>query len=106
MGKIYDDGKKLNNVEVINALIAGLSENCKDIIASNIPTEVVSDNPRQTMVYAMIESYKDLPAQTEEDMKMKKYVLFLIDKYMKSKIMMDGENEAYQMLLTKITITN
>ncbi len=100
MGKIHDGETILNKIQVINALTAQLPDAHASIIACNLHTD---SDPRKTMVYAMIEAYKHLPTQTEEDTKIKKYALYLVDKYMKSPTVMDGETEAYQSLLERIT---
>lgn len=99
MGKIYDGENKLNVAQVCEKLGKEINAEQAKIMADRLST---NENPKVRFAHMVLDAYRYLPSTTEQDMLVKKYAKHLMEKYMKSSAVMDGEDKAFQSLIETI----
>lgn len=99
MGKIYEGENKLNVVQVCNKLGEVVNVEQAKIMASKLGAE---EDPKVRFAHMVLDAYRYLPSTTEQDMLVKKYAKHLMEKYMKSSAVVDGENKAFGSLIETI----
>lgn len=101
MGKVYDaNGTKLNNVQVTELLMNDMPLSHVGIIRQALDPDI--KNFRSRFAHAILDCYKDLPSETQEEENSKKYCRHLMEKYMKSTAPGDGEESVMQLLIDTI----
>lgn len=101
MSKIYENGIKLNNVQVTEVLMNEMPDSHREIFRKYLDGSI--NTFRKRFAHAVLDCYKILPTNNEAEEKSKKYAKFLMEKYMKSSTTADGEESAMQLLISDIT---
>lgn len=105
MAKIYDqNGMKLTNIQVTEVLMNEMPESHKEIVRECIAND--ERNYRKRFAHAVLDAYKLLPTTNDTEEKSKKYCKFLMEKFMKSTTVADGEESAMQLLVNSIVDNN
>lgn len=100
MARIYENGVKLNNMQVAEILMNEMPESHKNVICKYLSD--TNENAKRNFAHAILDCYKLLDTSTPEEEKSKKYCKFLLDKYMKSSVTMDGEDSVMLLLINDI----
>lgn len=100
MGKIYEGENKLNVLQVCDKLRNEINTEQAKVLADNIVMDGVSNKRR--FAHMVLDGYKQMPNTTEHDMMVKKLAKHLMEKYMKSTSVMEGEDTAFKLLIDDI----
>ena len=101
MGKIYEGDNKLNVVQVCGKLGEMLNAEQANVMAGKFSAETYGST-KARFAHMMLDAYRYLPGTTEQDMLVKKYAKHLMEKYMKSTAVMEGEDKAFGELINTI----
>ena len=102
MSKIYEGESKLSILQVCDKLRNEITAEQANVLvvrgdgASNII------NSKERFAHMVLDAYKHLPSTTDHDMMIKKLCKHLMEKYMKSTAVTEGEDSAYRLLLADI----
>ena len=102
MGRIYEGDTKLNVIQVCEKLSNNIEGRHANIIGKYLE---LPENPRtskKVFAHAVLDAYKEMPNETEADMEIKKLSKHLLDKYMKSLAVMEGESSIFYSLIKNI----
>lgn len=100
MGRIYEGETKLNVLQVCDKLRNEITPAQAKILASNIVMDGISN--KRKFAHMVLEAYRQMPNTTEHDMMIKKLAKHLMEKYMKSTSIMEGEDSAFKLLIDDI----
>lgn len=107
MGKIYEGENKLNILQVCDKLRNEINTNQARILSSHIPTyygegSELKFSAKTAFAHVVLSAYKDMPSETDHDMMIKKLAKHLMEKFMKSTSMVEGEESAFKLLIDDI----
>lgn len=98
MGKIYEGNVKLNTLQVCDKIRNVVTFDQAKQFNPSMPTGHIS-NYKKTFAHMVLDSYRFLPSETEEDMEFKKMCKHLMDKYMKSNSTDTSEESAFKLVI-------
>lgn len=101
MGKIYEGENKLNVVQVCDKLRNEITAEQARVLASRHNAEI-HPNAKVQFAHMVLDAYKHMPSTTDHDMMVKKLSKHLMEKYMKSTSVMEGEDSAFRLLIADI----
>lgn len=103
MGNIKDGEIKLNQVQVADKLRNEITEpQAKPIAKALAATK--DNNEKRRFAHAVLDAYKEMPSTTDHDMEVKKLTKHLMEKYMKSTAVVDGEGSVFRLLINDILV--
>ena len=101
MGRIYDGDVKLNVLQVCDKLRNEINAEQATVLASRY-NEESAPNAKGRFAHMVLDGYKHMPNTTEHDTMIKKLAKHLMEKYMKSVSVMEGEDSAFRLLIDDI----
>lgn len=103
MGKIYEGDTKLNVVQVCDKLRNEITPaQAKAMVEKNTIIGAQFPNDKACFAHMVLDGYKNMPNVTEHDMLVRKLAKHLMEKYMKSTSVMEGEDSAFRLLVADI----
>lgn len=102
MGKIYEGETKLNILQVCDKLRNEITAGQAKVLAGY--TGAYSGlTAKAQFAHMVLDGYRHLPNTTDHDMMVRKLAKHLMEKYMKSTSIMEGEDSAFRLLIAEIT---
>lgn len=99
MGKIYEGENKLNILQVCDKLRNEITAEQAKVLAKYYNE---CKTAKATFAHMVLDAYKDMPSDTDHDMMIKKLAKHLMEKYMKSVTVVEGEDSAFRLLTDDI----
>lgn len=100
MGKIYEGENKLNILQVCDKLRNEITAEQAKVLAKCYNSEDLSN--KRAFAHMVLDGYRHLPNTTEHDAMVRKLAKHLMEKYMKSTSIMEGEDSAFGLLINEI----
>lgn len=102
MGKIYEGENKLNILQVCDKLRNEITPAQATALAKWYDPADTNTSAKAQFAHMVLDGYKSMPSDTEHDMIVKKLAKHLMEKYMKSISVMEGEESAFRLLISDI----
>lgn len=103
MGKIYEGETKLNILQVCDKLRNEITPAQAQALANRYADmSAVCSTAKALFAHMVLDGYKSMPNDTDHDMMVKKLAKHLMEKYMKSTAIMEGEESAFRLLVADI----
>lgn len=102
MGKIYEGENKLNILQVCDKLRNEITPAQATALAKWYDHTDTESTAKSQFAHMVLDGYKSMPSDTEHDMMVKKLAKHLMEKYMKSISVMEGEESAFRLLISDI----
>lgn len=102
MGRIYDGDVKLNVLQVCDKLRNEINAEQATVLAKYHDPADTNNSAKAQFAHMVLDAYKYMPNTTEHDAMVKKLAKHLMEKYMKSVSVMEGEDSVFRLLITDI----
>jgi hypothetical protein len=100
MGKIYEGETKLNILQVCDKLRNEITAEQAKVLAGHYNSSDL--NNKRAFAHMVLDGYRHMPNTTEHDAVVRKLAKHLMEKYMKSASIMEGEDSAFGLLINEI----
>lgn len=102
MGKIYEGEQKLNIIQVCDKLRNEINAEQANVLGKYHDPTDTNNSAKAQFAHMVLDAYKYMPNTTEHDAMIKKLAKHLMEKYMKSMTVMEGEDSAFRLLISDI----